>query len=173
MKKLQLDFAAGGTRAVWIGRVLLAIALAVSVDTALSFWDTVSSLERNRDKIAMAAPRAAPARTLAAEEVAAVRDTVNRLGMPWDKLFGALEAAASEKVALVGIEPDPKAGTVTIVGDSKDYLAALSYVVNLERSGALERVQLVRHEAGGKDPERPVSFTVSAAWTEASTGAKP
>lgn len=167
MRRLQLDFVAGGARAAWAGRVLFAVALAVCVDTALSFWDTATALEENRAKLALAAPRAAPARALAADEVAAVRDTVNRLGMPWDKLFGALEAAASEKVALVGIEPDPKAGTVTIVGASRDYLAALSYVVNLDRSGALSRVQLVRHEMAGKDPQRPLSFTVSASWSEA------
>ena len=96
-----------------------------------------------------------------------MRETVDRLGLPWDTLFGALESAATDQVALLGIEPDPKAGTVVISGDSKDYLAALSYVLNLGRAGALSRVQLVRHEAKPNDPQGPVSFAVSAAWSEA------
>ena len=104
-----------------------------------------------------------------AEELAAVRETVERLGMPWSRLFGALESAASDQVALLGIEPDPKAGTVVISGDSKDYLAALSYVLNLSHAQALERVQLVRHEVKKDDPQAPVRFAVSAAWA----GAKP
>ena len=63
-----------------------------------------------------------------------MRETVQRLSLPWDELFSALESAASDKVALAGIEPDPRNGTVTISGDSKDYLAALSYVLNLSRT---------------------------------------
>jgi hypothetical protein len=96
-----------------------------------------------------------------------VRETVDRLGMPWDRLFAALESAASDQVALLGIEPDPKAGTVVISGDSKDYLAALGYVLNLSRAEALNRVQLVRHEVKANDPQAPVSFAVSAGWNEA------
>ena len=63
-----------------------------------------------------------------------MRETVQRLSLPWDQLFSALESAASDKVALAAIEPDPRAGTVTISGDGKDYLAALSYVLNLSRT---------------------------------------
>jgi hypothetical protein len=104
------------------------------------------------------------ARSVPAEELAAARETVDRLSMPWSTLFAALESSASEDVALLGIEPDPKAGTVLISGDSKDYLAALAYVLNLSRGGALTGVQLVRHEAKPDDPQAPVSFVVSAAW---------
>jgi biopolymer transport protein ExbD len=75
----------------------------------------------------------------------------------------ALESAASDKVALAAIEPDPKAGTVTISGDGKDYLAALSYVLNLSRTEGLERVQLVRHEQKNEG-NGAVSFAVSAGW---------
>ena len=58
---------------------------------------------------------------------------------------------------------------MVISGDSKDYLAALSYVLNLSRSEALDRVQLVRHELKKDDPQAPVRFAASAAWA----GAKP
>ena len=90
-----------------------------------------------------------------------MRETVQRLSLPWGELFSALESAASDKVALAGIEPDAKTGTVTITGDGKDYLAALSYVLNLSRTEGLERVQLVRHEQKNEG----VSFAVSAAWS--------
>jgi hypothetical protein len=51
---------------------------------------------------------------------------------------------------------------VKITGDSKDYLAALSYVLNLSRAEGLSSVQLVRHET--KQNERSVGFTISASW---------
>ena len=135
MKKLGLDFVRR-PRSPWPGRVLLVLALGLSVETALPYKDArrrppgEAALERTQ-------PRAAPGRKVPAEELAAVRETVERLGMPWSRLFGALESAASDQVALLGIEPDPKAGTVVISGDSKDYLAALSYVLNLSRAQAL------------------------------------
>jgi hypothetical protein len=53
---------------------------------------------------------------------------------------------------------------VVISGDSKDYLAALSYVLSLSRAEALDRVQLVRHEVKANDPQSPVAFAVSAGW---------
>jgi hypothetical protein len=166
LKRLDINFVGHGTRSPWAGRVLLAVAVLITADMSLSYRDVRTAYEANLAKVARTQPRAEP-RRLAPEEIVAASETVNRLGMPWEKLFGALEAAASDQVALLGIEPDPKAGTVTISGDSKDYLAALTYVLNLSRAPALSRVQLVRHETKENDPHGPVHFTVSAAWSEA------
>jgi hypothetical protein len=169
MNRLDINFVGHGKRSPWAGRVLMAIAVAFSVDVAVSYKDVKASLQMNETKVARSqrSAQAAPHSTrVSAEEVAAVRETVNRIGLPWDKLFGALEGAANDQVALLGIEPDPKGGTVVISGDSKDYLAALSYVLNLSQAEALHQVQLVRHEVKGNDPQGAVSFAVSAAWSE-------
>jgi type IV pilus assembly PilN-like protein len=166
MKKLELNFVGHGKRSPWAGRVLMALAAAFAFDLAISYKDAKASLEVSQAKVARTQTRGAPAAKVAPEELAAVRDTVNRIGLPWDQLFAALESAASDQVALLGIEPDPKAGTVVISGDSKDYLAALSYVLNLSQAEALTHVQLVRHEVKGNHPQGPVSFAVSAAWSE-------
>jgi hypothetical protein len=165
MRRLQLDFVRR-VRSPWPGRVLVAVALALAFEMALSYKDLRDSVSRSEGSLARAQPRVAPARKLPAEELAAVRETVERIGMPWNRLFGALESAASDEVALLGIEPDPKAGTVVISGDSRDYLGVLSYVLNLSRA-RLNRVQLVRHELKANDPQSPVSFAVSAGWSEA------
>src|SRR5205085_814015 len=143
------------------------LAVAFAFDVALSYKDARSYLETNEAKLARSQTRSAPAAKVSPEELAAVRETVDRIGLPWEKLFGALEGAANDQVALLGIEPDPKSGTVIISGDSKDYLAALSYVLNLSQTDALSRVQLVRHEVKGNQPQGPVNFAVSAAWSEA------
>lgn len=166
MQRLELDFRKRRPASPWTGRVLLAIAVAFAADVALSYQAVQASLASNEARIAAAQPRATPQTKVSAEEIALARDTVQRLGMPWHKLFGALESAANDQVALLGIEPDPKAGTVVISGDSKDYLAALTYVLNLSQAEALSGVQLVRHEANAKDPNGAVSFAVSAAWSE-------
>ena len=166
MKKLEIDFVRR-SRAPWAARALLALALAMTADTGLSFFQARASLARNEAQLAHAEPRGAAPRKLAPEELAAARETVERLATPWERLFGALEAASSDQVALLGLEPDAKAGTVLITGDSKSYLAALSYVLNLSQVEGLSGVRLVRHEAKASDPRGAVSFAVSAAWNGA------
>ncbi len=161
MNRLELNFVQSRNQAPWLGRVLLGLAAVVALDAGLSYHTAKKTLVANEARIAQRSPAArAPKATPA--EVAAVKETVQRLSTPWDELFGALEAAATDKVALAAIEPDPKAGTVTITGDGKDYLAALSYVLNLSHTDGLERVQLVRHE----QKNETVNFAVSASWSQ-------
>jgi hypothetical protein len=165
MNRLDINFVGRG-RSPWPARVLVGVALALSLDLASSYRELRGAIELNEARLARAEPRGAPRRSVTPEELAAVRETLDRLAMPWERLFKALEAAASDEVALLGIEPDPKSGSVVISGDGKDYLAALTYVLNLGRSEALSRVQLVRHERKSNDPQGAVSFTVSANWSE-------
>lgn len=165
MKPLQVNFVGRGAGAKWPSRALLAAACVVSAHAGYSYLATSSAIaERER---AAPSQAAAPARAVPAPELAAVRETVHRLGMPWNRLFGALESAATEDVALLGIEPDTKTGTVVISGESKDYLAALSYVLGLSRTEGLAGASLVRHEAKAGDKQGAVSFAVSANWKEA------
>jgi Tfp pilus assembly protein PilN len=160
MHKLQIDFRDTRQRSPWIGRVMLAGAALVALDAGLSYHTAKSTLGENQARLAQRTPaRNAP--KVSPQEVAAARETVQRLTLPWDDLFSAIESVSSDKVALAAIEPDPRNGTVTISGDSKDYLAALSYVLNLSHSEGLDRVQMVRHEQKNEG----VSFAVSAAWS--------
>ena len=165
MQRLELDFVRRAPRSRWAGRLLLAIALGVTGDMAFTFAQLERTVKANEALVARAQPRKAIAQA-SPEEIALARDTVERLGLPWTKLFAALESAANDQVALLAIEPDTKTGTVKISGDSKDYLAALGYVLNLSQAEALSNVQLVRHEVKQNDPQRPVAFSISAAWNE-------
>lgn len=164
MKRLDIDFSGRRRGPAWVGRVVLALAAAVCVDAALTYKGLHDSVRQSEIRVAKRSP-AGPLAKVSAQEVAAVRETVQRLALPWDELFIALETAATDKVALASIEPDTAKGTVTISGDGKDYLAALSYVSNLSRIEGLERVELVRHERKASDPSSPVTFAVSAAWS--------
>ena len=166
--RLDIDFCAARRVSPWAGRLLLGLALVVCLDAGLAWRGLASSLSDGETRLAQLGGlgRSAPgvgARTTP-QEIAAARETVQRLSLPWDELFRALESAANEHVALVAIEPDVRAGTVTISGDGKDYLAALTYVANLSRTEGMEAVQLVRHEQKGNDPQGAVSFAVSATW---------
>ena len=165
MQRIELDFIGRSARLRWGPRVLLAAALGLAGDMAVSYVQLTREVRSNEAIVARAKPhQSVPAGS--AEEVALARDAVQRLGLPWTKLFAALEAAGSDQVALLAIEPDTKSGTVKITGKSKDYLAALGYVLTLSENEALSHVQLLRHEVRQNDPEHPVSFSISAAWNE-------
>jgi Tfp pilus assembly protein PilN len=163
MNRIRIDFSGARHASPWLGRVLLAAAAAVCIDAGLEYKNLAGVLKAGEARLAKRAPAAAEPKATP-QEVAVVRETVQRLSLPWDELFAALESAASDTVALAAIEPDTSKGTVTISGDGRDYLAALSYVANLSRSDSLDRVQLLRHERKASDPNGPVSFAVSAAW---------
>jgi hypothetical protein len=163
MQKLDLDFRATRSGSPWVGGALLAIACAVVVDAGLSYHSARQALRAGETRLAR--PAGSPAPKVTPQQIADARETVQRIGLPWDELFKALESAATDRVALISIEPDTKAGKVTISADGKDYLAALSYVANLSRIEGLEGVHLVRHEQKAGDPKGPVSFAVSAAWS--------
>jgi hypothetical protein len=161
LHKLDVDFRRAPQRSPWAARVLMVVAAAVALDAGLSYREARGVIERNKDALAKAQPGSAP--RASKEDIALARDTVERLATPWPALFGALEAAVSDQVALLAVEPDAKAGKVLISGEGKDYLAALSFVLDLSRSEALTDVQLVRHEVR---PEKTVGFSISATWTE-------
>jgi hypothetical protein len=167
LQPLQIDFRRAAASWPWAGPVLFALALAFAGDVGFSYVKAVREFRAKQTTLAKLDPRRMKAgRTATVEEIALARETVQRLSTPWTRLFSALESAATDNVTLLSIEPDPKARTVVISGDSKDYLAALTYVLNLSRQGALDHVQLVRHEVKKDEPQKPVGFAISAAWAE-------
>ena len=168
MQPLKIDFQRTRRAAPWAGPLLAVLAVALSAEVGFSYrraQDAAAAAEQRLATLSRQAERtktAAPQPGAAREEIAAAREVYQRLATPWEKLFGALESSANGKIVLLGIEPDPKAGTVVISGEGPDYLAALNYVLDLERSGTLLRPHLVRHER--RDDTR-IAFAVSASWS--------
>jgi hypothetical protein len=173
LRPLDLEFGPRTRRASLAGLVLLLVAVAFVADLGVSYQGLRHSVAQKEERIARmdrprdvrARPRGAPAHA-SPEEIAFARETIGRLSTPWDRLFRALEAGASDKVSVLAIEPDPRSGTVLISADGADYLAALSYVAELSRSSALSHVHLVKHELRPDNPpQRALSFSVSATWS--------
>ena len=167
MRRLDLDYRRTRPASPWAGWLLLALALGFSADLAVSYLgvrEAVARKEARLARIGHPAPGAngAAARDVSPEEIAFARETIRRLSVPWDDLFGALESTLTDKVALLAIEPDPKSGTIVISGDGRDYVSTLDYVSELGRSGVLDQVHLVKHELRASGPQQPVAFSISA-----------
>jgi Tfp pilus assembly protein PilN len=174
MRRLELDFKKSGRSPGWAAWALLAVSFAFAFDLGRSWYVLDSEIRRKETQITARSGEVEPRRDMIKistqpvkeGELLAARDTLRRLSIPWDALFGALEAAQSDRAWLLSIEPDVAQGTVTLTGEARDYLAALSYVANLEQQKALSRVYLAKHEIRPNDPQRPLAFVVSASWKE-------
>lgn len=172
MRALHLDFQARKPRS-WASLLLLAVAVAAVAAALWQFgrlqtqgdrWDAELARAQARLHKGEQAHPAAGQGARFAEESAAANAVIEQLQFPWAALFGAFEGAAGEDVALIGIEPDPAKGLVTITAEAKAPKDMLNYVRRLERTSFLEDVLLRKHETRTDDPDKPLRFTVVATW---------
>lgn len=172
MRMLHLDYQAARPRSR-LGLLALCVAAAV---TAASLWEFARLRQEQalRDaELAMAQSRLERDRSArrdrsqgarSAEERAAAQGVVRRLRFPWQEMFGAFEASATDEIALIGIEPDSGKGVVKLEAEARTAKAMFNYVRRLQRTGFLEQVALQRHEVQAADPARPLRFLVVATW---------
>jgi hypothetical protein len=166
MQALDLELLRTRRRS-WPAYTLAAFAIAFTADAAIHYRDLREEVEAKEVRAARRAARpaveAGPA--LSADERTFARETLRRLTTPWNSLFRALEAVQTDNVALLTVEPDIENRTVSISGEAKDYLAALTYLARLAEQPGLSRVHLVRHETR-PGSQRPMAFQISASWKE-------
>lgn len=101
-----------------------------------------------------------------AQEVKNANDALRHLSVPWDALFRAVESSGSNKVTLLGLEPDIDKREVKIKGEAKNYKAVMSYMTQLQGQDEIGSVYLQRHDVQQEEPDKPVRFSILAAWQD-------
>lgn len=172
-RRLDLDYQQFSPRSAWAGWVLLAMVVVFATDLGLSYAAVRSRLavkeaelvkiSRERPAVMTASRRQVDIADLQ-RELTFAQGIINRLAIPWNDLFDALEAANTDSVALLTVEPEPDSGALQLTGEAKDFPALLTYISRLESNKFFGKVGLTRHEIRRIDPQRPLFFTVSAAW---------
>lgn len=114
--------------------------------------------------------RGAPIDEETRRELDNARQILTQLALPWEPLFGAIEAALTRDTALLAIEPDAAKGMVRLSGEARNYPAILVLMRRLEQPVAghgvvLSGVHLLSHDVRDDVPERPLRYTVSASWS--------
>jgi Tfp pilus assembly protein PilN len=173
--RVDLDYVPRAGRGRRPGIALLAVAALIAAKQAdlyvsakheaVQLEARVSRLESRADQ-----PKAAALPESTIREIRRANDVIEQIALPWDRLFGAVEASAGEKVALLGITPDQKSGTVEVTGEAADLNAMFDYVKRLQRQPSLARVYLLNQKLNDQDAQRPVRFTVTASWMEKRPG---
>ena len=173
--RVDLDYVPRSGRGRWPGIVLLAVAALTGAKQADLYVGArheaaqlearISRLESRGDQ-----PRAVALSESTIREIRRANDVIEQIALPWDRLFRAVEASAGEKVALLGITPDQKSGTVQVSGEAADLNAMFDYVNRLQRQPSLANVFLLNQKLNDQDAQRPVRFTVTASWMEKRSG---
>jgi hypothetical protein len=171
MLPLELDFCGRGASSPWMRRVLVGVAVVMAAHVGSSYVRLSERISEGEAQLARAgrvgeAGRFAGAPNASPEELRVAHETLERLTLSWQNLFGALEASLGNDVALLSIEPDARNGSAVIGAEAKDYESALGYVEKLSTSKTLRNVRLVRHEIREGESRRPLAFTVSANWKD-------
>lgn len=97
-------------------------------------------------------------------EVKRANEVLRQLTLPWDELFQAVESTAGAKIALLALEPDTEKRTVRISGEARDFASMFKFIALLEERDVFGPVYLQSHQVQEQEPERPVRFSLLAAW---------
>jgi len=171
MRKLDLDYQRLPRRTTWASWALLLAGCALCGEMALSY----AKLQQEMGKLEQALPTAGTAREApervarqdySPAELAKARETIDRIAVPWGDLFKAVETVRTDRVALLALEPDSRAGTLKLSGEARDFPSLLSYLERLGRTGLLYDVYLLRHEIRQNNPQHAVAFVIAARWGE-------
>jgi len=97
-------------------------------------------------------------------EMTLARQTLHRMALPWNGLFQALGACATEGVALLTIAPDAAASAVQITAEARDVPSMLNYLSRMEERPEFAQAVLLRQDR--KTTGYPaIVFVASATWT--------
>lgn len=97
-------------------------------------------------------------------EIIRANKTINRLTVPWESLFQAVEAANFIDAALLAIQPELDKQLLVLTAEAKDLPSMLEYIRRLSGESVLVKAELVSHQVQQQDPQKPVRFVVHAGW---------
>jgi Tfp pilus assembly protein PilN len=86
------------------------------------------------------------------------------MAIPWGELYRCLEENADQNVSLLAVLPNPEKGELRLSGEARDFAALRGYLERLGESGVLTDVRLLNHEVKESDAQKPVVFSLVAAW---------
>lgn len=169
MRALTLNFERrpAGPRLGWgllaLGALLAALAI-VAQATITAELERSQAAAVPRPQARRPAPVLPEGVASEADAIAGARAVVGHLAGPGEKPFVTLEAIAQPDVALLALTRDTRTRSLRILAEARSFDAMLAYLRVLEQSRAFTQVALVEHEIQERDPQRPLRFSLAAAW---------
>jgi Tfp pilus assembly protein PilN len=172
MTLLRIDYQPN-TPVPWVGVALLGAAVVALILTGTYYYQLngqianwEAKVERTKDKrVQRSAERGG---VELAQEVKNANDVLRRLSVPWESLFQAVESSGNQNITLLAIEPDIEKQQVKIGGEAKNFNALMKYITHLQGQVVFGSVNLQNHDVQQQDPDKPVRFSLLAAWKDKS-----
>lgn len=150
-----------------IGVLVAAVALFhyAALRRELSGWETrAAETMRQIQRGKPAAGWEARSPEEAARELGSANEILQKLSVPWEALFSALEATRGNRIALLAVEPDVRKAQVRIVAEARTAKDMLDYLRRLGNERAFSSVALISHQIQQQDAEQPVRFSLTVNW---------
>jgi hypothetical protein len=164
--RLQLDFIQPPRRPLWLGLLVLTVALGTTGLLALRLHEVRSELRRvttAKELLNTDRPRTKPVPVARLDEhIKAAEGVVRNLTLPWATLIETLENAATPDVAVLQIQPDAQQQQLRVTAEARNQGAMWQYVRKLAAANTLEDVHLLSHQVQQDDPQKPLQFSVQA-----------
>lgn len=174
MTELRLDYQ-HNPPFPWLGTILLGLAIIVLILSGTYYINLGNQVTASQAKVAQAGNRGGQrlsggstnrSPVEVAQEVKNANEVLRRLTVPWESLFHALESSGNQNITLLAIEPDIEKQQVKIKGEAKDFNALINYITHLQGQEVFGSVYLQNHDVQQQDPDKPVRFSLLAAWQE-------
>ncbi len=173
MIKLRLDYHRNTRPIPLAGGLLLLVAIAIAIlageyyyrltakttewEASLKKFEQVSGKQRGPH----------PEIGGVVQDIKQANEVLRQLTLPWEELFQAVESSTDPEITLLGLEPDMEKHVVNISCEAKNITAMLNFTRRLEKQQEFSGVYLQSHEIQEFDPDRPVRFSLVAAWRAA------
>ena len=173
MAPLDLDFQ-HRTAPRWRWAAWLALALTAGLSAWLAqrhgeLQNRLEGLQARNEAMQARVRSAQPAQNTAlspetVKRVQRANVVIQRLTLPWEALFAAVEAADSRQLALLTLEPNARELTVRLTGEAASVDDVLAYIDRLAQQPVLADVHLVSFDTAQRDGAVVVVFALSARW---------
>jgi hypothetical protein len=178
MRSLRLKFPDSGLEAKGAGYAVMLLGIVVLASVLYQFKTAIdevayldlriAGMDRRTQRGTMPPASLAQGGREIKQELRKANAVMSEIDLPWEALFDSVEYAASHDVALLSLQPDAAGRTMRIGGEAKSMPALLDFVSALEREPVLKDAYLLKYEIKQDDPQRPIVFSLTASWIEAS-----
>lgn len=173
MKALSIDFGRRPRSMLYrVGCVVFGIGVVLMAHQAwryAGYFEARKLLEAENSRLQHlvdnpVAPIPLPSASSSKEALERAAQVIERLNAPWAALFDSVEAAITEQVTLLGMDPDLQLRELRLRAEAKNVDAMLQFVRRIDKTGVLNGAYLDNYQLYLQDPQRPVRFTLVARW---------
>lgn len=164
LSTIKLDLNISASTMPTVDMVFLGLAVLLSVAVVADYFNSRAQIASIQQAATGTTTSVMPISKIGSNELNAAQSSMEKLALPWNVLFAAMESAASDKVKLISLEPDAEKRRMRIVAETEDVYGMLEYVRRLSAQPGLSNITLSNQQVEEDQQKSVVRFTVDGSW---------